>query len=125
MQTAEFKRADDRNKRSLPGHALVDYSASKTAMLSVSKTLAAELTPRGVRSNVVSPGPTRTRMWDAPGGFADQLAAQFNLPVEQAIEHFVREVRGLPSGRLGTPEDVASVIAYLLSPLAGQVTGAE
>jgi len=108
-----------------PDIPLVDYAAAKTALLSVSKTLAAEFGMRGIRSNVVSPGPTRTRLWDAPGGFADQLAAQFDLPVEEAIEHFVRDVRQLPTGRLGTPDDTARVIAYLLSPLATQVTGAE
>ncbi|MCU7729670.1 SDR family oxidoreductase [Actinoplanes sp. KI2] len=35
---------------------------------------------QGVRSNAILPGPTRTRLWDAPGGFADQLAVQFSLP---------------------------------------------
>ena len=109
----------------LPDPALVDYSAAKAALLAVSKALAGEVGPRGVRSNVVSPGPTRTRLWDEPGGFAEQLAARFELPPERAIEHFVTEVRRLPTGRLGTPDDVAPVIAYLLSSVARQVTGAE
>lgn len=108
-----------------PDPPLVDYAATKTALLSVSKTLAAEFGLRGIRSNIVSPGPTRTWLFDAPGGFADQLADRFDLPPEDAIDHFIRDIRGLPTGRIGTPDDVARVIAYLLSPLAGQVTGAE
>jgi NAD(P)-dependent dehydrogenase (short-subunit alcohol dehydrogenase family) len=109
----------------LPDASFVDYAAAKTALLSVSKSLATEFGEKGVRSNIVAPGPTRTRLWDAPGGFADQLAKQFGLPVEEAIDHFVRDVRRVPVARLGTPEEVARVIVYLLSPLAGQVTGAE
>ncbi|MGR7003041.1 SDR family NAD(P)-dependent oxidoreductase [Yinghuangia aomiensis] len=104
---------------------LVDYAAAKTALLSVSKTLAAEFGPRGVRSNVVSPGPTRTRLWDEPNGFADQLALRYGVGPDEAVERFVRTERRLPTGRVGTPEDVARVVAYLVSPLATQVTGAE
>ncbi|QKG23791.1 SDR family NAD(P)-dependent oxidoreductase [Actinomadura verrucosospora] len=108
-----------------PDTPLVDYAAAKTALLSVSKTLAGEFGRCGVRSNVVAPGPTRTRLWDEPGGFAEQLSAQYGLPVEDAVGRFVREERRLPTGRLGRPQDVARVIAYLLSPLSAQVTGAE
>jgi NAD(P)-dependent dehydrogenase (short-subunit alcohol dehydrogenase family) len=108
-----------------PDPSIAHYAAAKTAMLSLSKVLAAEFGPSGVRSNVVSPGPTRTRLWDRPDGFADQLAARFGLPVEEAVTRFVREERRLPTGRLGTAEDVAAVVALLLSPVASQVTGAE
>ncbi|MFC4052703.1 SDR family NAD(P)-dependent oxidoreductase [Actinomadura syzygii] len=108
-----------------PDASLVDYAAAKTALLSISKSLAGEYGGRGIRSMIVTPGPTRTRLWDEPGGFADQLAERYGKPVEQAIEHFIGTVRDLPTGRLGTADDVARVIAYLLSPLAVQVTGAE
>lgn len=108
-----------------PDPSLVDYAASKATLLSLSKSLAAEYGCQGVRSNIVSPGPTRTALFDAPGGFAEQLARRLRMTPDEAVDHFVREERRLPSGRIGTPEDVATVIAYLLSPLASQITGAE
>lgn len=109
----------------LPDASIADYAASKAALLSVSKALATQLGPSGVRSNVVSPGPTRTALFDAPGGFADQLATRYGLPREEAVDRFIRTERRLPTGRIGTPQEVAGVIAYLLSPRATQVTGAE
>ncbi|WP_150241736.1 SDR family NAD(P)-dependent oxidoreductase [Nocardiopsis quinghaiensis] len=109
-----------------PAPAIPDYAASKTALLSVSKTLTAEFSPLGVRSNVVAPGPTRTPLFDDPGGLAEKLAEGYGIDSpDEAVERFIREDRQLPSRRIGTPEDVARVITYLLSPLASQVTGAE
>ncbi|WP_326660443.1 SDR family NAD(P)-dependent oxidoreductase [Streptomyces sp. NBC_00385] len=102
----------------LPDASIADYAASKAALLSVSKALATSLGPSGVRSDVVSPGPTRTALFDASGGFADRLATRYGLPREQAVDRFIRTERRLPTGRIGTPQEVAGVIAYLLSPRA-------
>jgi NAD(P)-dependent dehydrogenase (short-subunit alcohol dehydrogenase family) len=105
--------------------AVVDYAASKAAMLNTSKALANEFGPQGVRSNVVTPGPTRTPMWDRPGAFVDHLAERYSMEREAALDYYAKEVRKIPTGRLGAPADVAAVIVFLASPLSRQVTGAD
>ena len=108
-----------------PDVFFVDYSVSKAAMLSLNKALANEFGPSGIRANIVSPGPTRTPPWDDPGGFGQSLAKEFGLSKEEAIDHFAKEVRKLPLGRLGRPQDVAAAVVFLASDLAAQVTGSE
>jgi NAD(P)-dependent dehydrogenase (short-subunit alcohol dehydrogenase family) len=108
-----------------PDTILVDYSVSKAAMLSLSKALANEFGPSGIRVNTVSPGPTRTPLWEKPGGFAEELARQFRMDKEQAISHFAKNVRQLSLERIGNPKEVASVVLFLASDQASYVTGAE
>jgi NAD(P)-dependent dehydrogenase (short-subunit alcohol dehydrogenase family) len=108
-----------------PDPFFVDYSVSKAAVLMLSKAISIEFGPAGVRSNCVSPGPTRTPAWDRPGGFGDSLAAEYNLEKESAIEHFAKDVRKLPLQKIGDVDDVARVIAFLASDVSKHVTGAD
>jgi NAD(P)-dependent dehydrogenase (short-subunit alcohol dehydrogenase family) len=84
------------------------YGATKAAVRSFARTWANELAPRGVRVNVVSPGPTDTAM------FAN-------------VSDKVRETltRLIPLGRLGRPEEVAAAALFLASDESSFVTGAE
>jgi NAD(P)-dependent dehydrogenase (short-subunit alcohol dehydrogenase family) len=109
----------------LPEVGNQDYAAAKLALLALSKSLATEFSPRGIRSNVVVPGPTRTPLYDRPGGFGDQAAELWGIDKESAITRMVTEIRPLLTHKMGQPDDVAQVIAYLVSPLSRQVTAAE
>jgi NAD(P)-dependent dehydrogenase (short-subunit alcohol dehydrogenase family) len=82
------------------------YGSSKAALVLLTKSWAAEYGPSGVRVNAVSPGPTRTEGTAGMGEALDQLAA------------------AAPSGRPGTPEEIASAIVYLASDEASFVHGA-
>ena len=82
------------------------YTASKAGMHGLTKSLALELSPKGVTVNAVSPGWIRTDMT------ADV--------VEEEWDEALAEI---PMGRIGEPEEIASVVAYLSSPESSYVTG--
>ena len=92
---------------SLYGQAAgVGYPASKFAVNGMTKSLARELGPKGIRVNAVAPGVTAT----------DMVAA---LPEEM----IARVSAGIPLGRPGEPEEVANVFSFLSSDKASYVTG--
>jgi NAD(P)-dependent dehydrogenase (short-subunit alcohol dehydrogenase family) len=84
----------------------VDYTASKAGVIGVTRALARQCGPQGIRVNAVAPGPIATEMtrhWS-----------------EETRESFITRI---PLGRLGTPEDVARVVVFLAGPGAGYLTG--
>ena len=100
----------------------IDYSASKAAVLALTKGLARAEGPQ-VRVNAVAPGPIWTPFWTKPGGFAETMGQFHKMPPQEAVEHEMK-LRQLPLARLGTPEEVANVIVFLASDLAAFVTSA-
>jgi NAD(P)-dependent dehydrogenase (short-subunit alcohol dehydrogenase family) len=90
------------------------YAASKAAVISLAKTLSAELLPRGARVNVVSPGPVVTPLHAKLGLDAATLEATA-ASIQAAI----------PLGRFGTPEEVASTVLHLSSPESAFIVGTE
>ena len=90
------------------------YAASKAALISLAKTLSAELLPRGVRVNVISPGPVTTPLYGKLGFDAATLET-----VAAQIQNQV------PLGRFGKPEEIASTVLHLSSPESGFIVGTE
>lgn len=106
-----------------PETFFVDYCAAKAGVLNLSKTLSIEFGPKGIRSNAVCPGPTRTTQFVE--FFEKTAGPEWGMSTDEAIDHFAREICRLPLGHVGQPEDVASSILYLASDVSRQVTGAE
>src|SRR5215470_5592336 len=94
--------ASDAGRVGSSGEAV--YAACKGGMIAFSKTLARELAGRGINVNVVCPGPT-----DTP------LFASFLGEGEQGKKIYDGLVRSIPFKRVGKPEDVAGIVAFLAS----------
>jgi 3-oxoacyl-[acyl-carrier protein] reductase len=97
------------------------YSVAKAAQASLSRVFADSYGDRGVLVNSVSPGAVASELWMAEGGLADQTAAARGLSRDEAIEV---QAGKTTLGRFGTPEEIASVVVFLCSERAADVTGA-
>lgn len=101
---------------------MIHYGTTKTAQLAVSRGLAESLAGTGITVNCVLPGPTNSR---GVGEFVAALAEAEGKTFAQIEKDFFAKVR--PTSlikRFATPEEVASLVAYVASPLASATTGA-
>lgn len=101
---------------------MIHYGMTKTAQLAVSRGLAESLAGTGITVNSVLPGPTRSR---GVGDFVDSLAKADGKSFEAFEKEFFEKVR--PTSlikRFAAPAEVASMVAYVCSPLASATTGA-
>ena len=101
---------------------MIHYGMTKTAQLAVSRGLAEALAGTGITVNAVLPGPTKSR---GVGEFVESLGAAQGKSFAEAEKDFFAKVR--PTSlirRFETPREVATMVAYIASPLASATTGA-
>ena len=108
-----------------PDAGTIDYGAAKAALVNLSKSLAQEFGPRGIRVNCVSPGPVATELWLGDHGVAATVAQATGVDADTAREAVVASIGGFATGRFTTPEEVATLVALLASERLGNVTGVE
>ena len=85
------------------------YAAAKLGLIGATRVWALELAPFGITVNTVAPGPIATEMFKT------------NMPV--GSDEYNHVIAGIPMGRMGTPDEVASAIGYFLDDAASYVTG--
>lgn len=102
------------NAGSRPFAGLGVYSATKAAVIALSRVMTAELAPRGIRVNTVSPGPTET-----------PIASKTGLPQEAIEAMFAGMIAKLPAQRMAQPSEIAQAVLYLASDAAAFVYGTD
>ena len=103
-----------------PDAATIDYGAAKAAVVNLSKSLAQEFGPRGIRVNCVSPGQVSTDLWLGEHGVAQTIGKATGVDADTVR---ATAASAIATGRFTTPQEVATLVTILASERMGNVTG--
>ncbi|MBV9415608.1 MAG: SDR family oxidoreductase [Solirubrobacterales bacterium] len=103
-----------------PDAATIDYGIAKAAVVNLSKSLAQEFSPQGIRVNCVSPGQVSTDLWLGERGVAATIGQAAGIDAETVRE---TAIAAIATGRFTTPEEVATLITMIASDRLANVTG--